>query len=124
MASAPIELLYNGVCPVCRAGACDLERRAAIVNAGLVLTDVAEDSAALARAGVTLDAVRLKLHAITPEGRVLAGMPAVALAWSVTPPFQLLGRLMRIAPFSWFGAGVYHIGAHLLWWWNRACRRW
>jgi predicted DCC family thiol-disulfide oxidoreductase YuxK len=124
MAAAPVEILYNGVCPVCRAGACDLERRAAIAKAGLVLTDVAQESAALARAGVTLDAVRLKLHAVTADGRVLRGMPAMALAWSATPPYRPLGRLMRIAPFSWIGAGLYHIAAHALWAWNRACGRW
>ena len=52
------------------------------------------------------------------------GMPAVALAWAVTPPYRPLGRLMQIAPFSWLGAGVYHVLAHILWTWNRANGRW
>src|SRR5262245_52314402 len=124
MAAAPVEILYNGVCPVCRAGACELERRAAIAKAGLVLIDVAQDGAALERAGVTLDAVRLKLHAVTADGRVWAGMPAMALAWSATLPYRTLGRLMRSPPFSWIGACVYHVAAHVLWAWNRACGRW
>src|SRR5690349_8714883 len=71
MAASMIEVLYNGVCPVCRAGACDLERRAHAAKAGVVFTDVAQDGEALDRAHVTLDDVRLKLHAITPDGRVL-----------------------------------------------------
>jgi predicted DCC family thiol-disulfide oxidoreductase YuxK len=124
MTSRVVEVLYNGVCPVCRAGACDLERRAAATKAGVIFTDVAQHSEALARAGVTLDAVRLKMHAIAPDGRVIAGMPAVAIAWAATPPFRPLGRLMQIAPFSWLGAGAYHITAHALWAWNRACGRW
>ena len=119
-----IEVLYNGVCPVCHAGACDLERRAAAARAGVIFTDVAAKPEALARAGVSLNDVRLKLHAITPHGRVLRGMPAVALAWAATPPFRPLGRAMRIAPLSWLGAGVYHLTAHALWFWNRACGRW
>lgn len=122
--SAPIEVLYNGVCPVCRAGACDLERRAAAARAGVVFTDVAARPEALASAGVTLDAVRLKLHVVTPEGRVLKGMPAVSLAWSATPPFRSLGRMTRIAPISWIAAAAYHGAAHALWAWNRACGRW
>lgn len=121
---APIEVLYNGVCPVCRAGACDLERRAQAARAGVIFTDVAQKPEALARAGVALEDVRLKMHAITPDGVVLGGMPAVALVWSATPPFRRLGRLTQAAPFSWIGAGLYHLTAHVLYAWNRACGRW
>lgn len=122
--SGPVEVLYNGVCPVCRAGACDLERRAIAARAGVVFTDVAANPAALARAGVSLDDVRLKLHAIDADGRVLRGMPAVALAWAATPPFRPLGRLSQIPPFSGIAAALYHLTAHVLWAWNRACGRW
>lgn len=122
--SASVEILYNGVCPICRAGACDLERRAAAARAGVTFTDVASSPDALVRAGVALDDVRLKLHAISADGRVLRGMPAVALAWAATPPFKLLGKLTQTPPFSWIGAGLYHIAAHTLWHWNRACGRW
>jgi predicted DCC family thiol-disulfide oxidoreductase YuxK len=110
-----VEVLYNSVCPVCHAGACDLERRRAVAKAGVTLTDVSQDGDALRRAGVTLDQVRLKMHAIDADGRVLAGMPAVALAWAVTPPYRPLGKIMQVAPFSWIGAGVYHVLAHVLW---------
>jgi predicted DCC family thiol-disulfide oxidoreductase YuxK len=119
-----VEILYNGVCPGCRAGACDIERRAAVSKAGIDLTDVSQHPEALARAGLTLDQVRLKMSAIDANGRVLRGMPAVALAWSVTPPYRPLGRIVQIAPFSWIGAGAYHVAAHVLWVWNRACGRW
>lgn len=124
MSGRPIEVLYNGVCPVCRAGACDLERRAVAAHAGVIFTDVAAKPEALERAGVTLDDVRLKLHAITPDGAVLRGMPAVSVAWAATPPFRPLGRLTRVPPFSWVAAALYHVTAHLLWMWNRACGRW
>jgi predicted DCC family thiol-disulfide oxidoreductase YuxK len=124
MADAPLEVLYNGRCPVCRAGACDIEKRAALSRANVVLTDVAVDPDALSRAGVTLEAVRLKMHAIAPDGRVLAGMPAVALTWATTPPYQWLGRLMQAAPFRWLGAVGYHVSAYVLYAWNKICRRW
>src|SRR5262245_3450261 len=119
-----VEILYNAVCPVCHAGACELEKRAALANAGLALTDVSQNADALRRAGVTLDQVRLKMHAIDENGRVLAGMPAVALAWAATPPYRLLGRVMQIPPFSWIGAAIYHLSDYVLWGWNRACGRW
>lgn len=119
-----VEILYNAVCPVCHAGACEIEKRAALAKANVVLTDVSQNAEALHRAGVTLDQVRLKMHAIDANGRVLAGMPAVAVAWAATPPYRPLGRLMQIAPFSWIGAGVYHVSAYVLWGWNRACGRW
>lgn len=119
-----VEILYNAVCPVCHAGACELEKSAALAKANVVLTDVSQDSDALRRAGVTLDQVRLKMHAIDADGRVLAGMPAIALAWAATPPYRPLGRIMQIAPFSWIGAVGYHLSAYVLWAWNRACGRW
>lgn len=124
MPTTPIEVLYNGVCRVCRAGACDLERKAAAARAGVIFTDIAANPESLRRAGVTLDAVRLKLHALTPDGRVLRGMPAVSLAWAATPPYRMLGRLTQTPPFSWIAAATYHVTAHLLWVWNRACGRW
>lgn len=121
---AVVEILYNGVCPVCRAGACDIERRAAVERAGIVLTDVSQNAEALARAGRTLDQVRLKMHAIAPDGRVLEGMPAIAIVWRALPSHHWLGALMQTAPFSWLGAVGYHLSAHALWTWNRACGRW
>jgi predicted DCC family thiol-disulfide oxidoreductase YuxK len=124
MSGRPVEVLYNGVCPICRAGACDLERRATAAGAGVSFTDVATCPDALGRAGVTLDEVRLKLHAILPDGRVLRGMPAVAVAWSVTPPYRLLGRIARLPVAAPVAAAVYHVVAHALWAWNRACGRW
>jgi len=119
-----VEILYNAVCPVCHAGACELEKRAALAKANVVLTDVSQNPDALRRAGVTLDQVRLKMHAIDANGRVLVGMPAVALAWAATPPYRPMGRLMQVLPFSWFGAVVYHLSAYVLLAWNRACGRW
>lgn len=124
MSAGVIEVLYNGRCPVCKAGACDIEKRAAVTRAGVVLTDVAAHPEALERAGVTLEAVRLKMHAIAPDARVLVGMPAVALAWAAIPPDPWFGRLMQCAPFRWIGAGLYHVTAHMLYAWNRLCRRW
>ncbi|MES1201561.1 MAG: DUF393 domain-containing protein [Pseudomonadota bacterium] len=124
MSARPIEVLYNAVCPVCHAGACDIERRAAVAKAGIVLTDVSSNAEALQRAHVTLDDVRLKMHAITPDGRVLAGMPAIAIVWAAIPPYRTLGRLMQVPPFTWIGAAIYHVSAHALWAWNRASGRW
>lgn len=121
---AVVEVLYNGVCPVCRAGACDIERRAAAAKAGVVLTDVSENPESLGRAGVTLNQVRLKMHAIAPDGRVLVGMPAIAVVWRSLPSHRWLGMLMQTPPFSWLGAAGYHVSAHVLWARNRACERW
>jgi predicted DCC family thiol-disulfide oxidoreductase YuxK len=124
MPAKPIEILYNGRCPVCRAGACDLERRAHAARAGVVFFDVTRHPEKLAQAGVTVDEVRRKMHAIDADGRVLRGMPAVSRAWAVTPPYRFLGAITRTAPFSWASAALYHLAAHLLYFWNRACKRW
>lgn len=119
-----LEVLYNGVCPVCRAGACDLERRAVAARAGVTFTDVAAHPEKLDAYGLTLDAVRLKMHARTSDGRVLVGMPAVALAWAATPPFRMLGRVAQWPGIRALFAASYHVTAHALYAWNRANGRW
>ena len=76
------------------------------------------------RAGVTLEAVRLKMHAIDADGRIYRGMPATALAWAALPPRPWVGRLMQRAPWRWIGGALYHVSAHVLYAWNRLNRRW
>jgi predicted DCC family thiol-disulfide oxidoreductase YuxK len=119
-----IEVLYNGVCPVCRAGACDLERRAAAARAGVRFTDVAAQPEKLAAYGLTLDAVRLKMHARLADGSIVIGGPAVALAWAATPPYRGLGRFVQLPVLRQIMAFGYHLTAHVLYAWNKACGRW
>jgi predicted DCC family thiol-disulfide oxidoreductase YuxK len=86
--------------------------------------DAAERPDVLDAHGLSLDAVRLKLHAVDACGTVWRGAPALALAWAATAPYRWLGRLAARPPFSWAAAAGYHLAAHALYAWNRLCGRW
>lgn len=93
-ATAPITVCYNGACPVCRAEI-DHYRGQADPASGLAWLDAAADPATTARHGLAGDAPFRRLHAVTADGRVLAGMEAFAAAWDRLPRYRWLARLVR-----------------------------
>lgn len=117
-------VLYNSVCPVCREGICMFERRTKSGPEGVRYYDVSAAPDAYANLGVTLEAVRRKLHAVTPEGDVIYGWPAVAALWSRTPGFKWLAIVGDLPVSNWFSRTIYHVTAQILWWWNRGSGRW
>lgn len=92
--TAPITVCYNGSCPVCRAEI-DHYRGQADPASGLAWLDAAADPAAAARHGLAGDDPFRRLHAVTADGRVLAGMEAFAAVWDRLPRYRWLARLVR-----------------------------
>ncbi len=121
-----LTVLYNGVCPVCRSGVCVFERRslAARNSAQVRYVDVAANPSALADHSLSLNAVRFKLHAVTADGAVLRGWPAISALWRATHGWGWLARLGDQPGLNLLARAAYHVTAQALWWWNRACKRW
>jgi predicted DCC family thiol-disulfide oxidoreductase YuxK len=117
-------VLYNSVCPVCREGICWAEKRTKNGREGVRYVDVSASPAAYEDRGVTLDDVRLKLHAITPDGAVLKGWPAVSALWRRTPGYGWLAKLGDAPGLNALFRALYHGVAHGLWRINRLAGRW
>ena len=114
------EILYNGQCPVCRAGAVHYQRSDADAFASCGWTDVTHSSEALARHGVTLNAVKYRIHAVDGNGRVLAGMPAVIAIWDRMPRNRWMATLARLPVLNTVATLGYEAAAAGLYVWNRA----
>lgn len=93
----PLTVFYNAACPICRREIDHYRRRAEARGLALTWTDVSADPAALARRGVAPEAQRRRLHALTADGEVVAGVDAFALIWRRLPGFGWLAALLRIA---------------------------
>jgi predicted DCC family thiol-disulfide oxidoreductase YuxK len=95
MPEAPATFFYNGACPFCRHGMKvytdgDDEGRTAWCDAA-----APAPPAALLAHGVSQAAAKRRLHAIDAQGRLHAGIDAVALLWETTPGQSGLARLAR-----------------------------
>ena len=80
LAPARLQLLYDGACPIC-----SLEmRRLSSLDGGrrLECLDIAAPGFDPARYGTTMPALMDRMHAIAPDGRLLAGMDAIRAAYS------------------------------------------
>lgn len=127
--STSIQIIYNSVCPVCREGICYFERKTppmheTSTSASIDYFDLSAEPNAFVGQGVTLDDVRLKLHAALPDGRIVRGWPAVSALWRVVPGYRWLATLGDLPVLNWGARALYHLAAHMLWHWNRISGRW
>ncbi len=101
-----------------------MEKRTRQNTAGVDYIDVSAAPDRFAEKGVTLDAVRFKLHALTPDGRILCGWPAISALWRRTPGLKWLaavGDFPLLRPLSGL---LYDLTARMLYAWNKAVGRW
>jgi predicted DCC family thiol-disulfide oxidoreductase YuxK len=91
---ADLTVCCNGACPVCRA---DVEhhRRLADAGARLGFLDAAADPASAARRGLVGEVPFRRLHVVSADGRVLAGVEASAAVWERLPRCRWLAGLAR-----------------------------
>ena len=89
--SHPLRLLYDGSCPFYRREVHRLRKRDR--HGHLVVEDVAAIGFDPARYGLSVEQVQGSLHAIRPDGTivarldaVLAAYEAIGVAWRVAPP--------------------------------------
>lgn len=118
-----VEVVYNGACPVCAAGAAWQQRRTPS-GAGVTWTDVTRDPTAATRFGIDIDEVRKRLHLFDGTGRLHRGWPAVALLMARTPGQQWLGRLLQSWGIRTLAHWAYETAAAVLYAWNRRQTSW
>ena len=101
--SKPIEVYYDGGCPVC-------SREIAVYRArpgaeGFRWTDVNAEAAALG-GDLTREAALARMHVRRADGTLLSGAAAFAEMWRHMPGLGWLGRLLSVQPF----AGLAEVG--------------
>lgn len=117
---------YNTRCPVCDAGiGYQRNRLRKAVRAGAVeFRDINLEPEALRHHGAGIEAVRRKLHATFPDGRLLVGGDVAVEIWRRTPGDLWLARLLGnpvMLPVTRF---FYDRLADVLYAWNRWKGHW
>ena len=100
-----LTVFYNGACPVCRAEISHYRKGS---SDGITWVDLAEQPDALADHGVDRDQALQRLHAQTPDGTVVAGVPAFLSLWAALPRYRWLGRVFGLPVIRPVAAFVYN----------------
>ena len=119
-----LEVIYNSVCPVCDAGICSFQKKIDPAHGGFVWLDINTAPDRLSDYGVSVDDVRLKLHAIDRDGKLRVGIEAVTAIFAETPGYKWMAYLVRLPLLKIVAAQLYNITAHLLYRWNKSKDRW
>lgn len=90
-----LTVCYNGGCPICRAEI-DHYRAQAGDRAALAFVDVAHAAGPPFPAGLAGEAGLRRLHALTAQGQLLAGVDAFIAIWERLPRYRWLARLVRL----------------------------
>ncbi len=72
--SAPLVMLYDGLCPICSREVRWIRRKARRRHADLAFRDITAPDFDPGKFGLTHADVRRRIHAITPEGNVIEGL--------------------------------------------------
>jgi predicted DCC family thiol-disulfide oxidoreductase YuxK len=95
---APIEVFFDGACPVCaREIAFYRDRPGA---EGLCWVDAAQAGPGALAPGLTREAALARLHVRRADGSLVSGAAAFAEIWRRVPGFRWLGRLLGVPPLG------------------------
>lgn len=96
---APLTVLYDGACPVCRREIGLYQR--AQTKAPVCFTDVSAIGQDLP-SGTTRSQLLQRFHVLSPEGRLLDGAAAFVALWERLPGWRWLARAARLPGAMWF----------------------
>ncbi|MEM7178310.1 MAG: DCC1-like thiol-disulfide oxidoreductase family protein [Pseudomonadota bacterium] len=115
------DIIYNGACPVCAAGIAALRAPGGQTHhdGETHYIDSAEHPEILARHGLSARDVQLRLHAMTPEGRLVRGIDAVAVTLCRNPRWAWAGHLVDLPVLRQIGWVAYELAALALFRWNK-----
>lgn len=105
LTQAPLVLVYDDSCPLCRAVADSIRRRDRDGRVELVPAGRAADL--LDRHGLAAEESRREVHLFLPDGRTLRGIDVVAPVVAALPRWSWLAPLLRVWPFSHLLVGAW-----------------
>lgn len=118
LAPRRLQLLYDGACPIC---SLEMRRLRSLDASGrLECLDITAQGFDPARYGTTRSALMRRMHALAPDGRLLAGMDAiraaysaVGLGWLLAPTRLPLVRRLADRAYLAFARNRYAISRRL-----------
>jgi predicted DCC family thiol-disulfide oxidoreductase YuxK len=120
----PLTLLFDGACPICRL---EMDRlQAADAQQRLAFVDISVPGFDASRWGASQEEMMQLIHAARPDGTLIIGVEALALAyeavgwgrWTLALRLPLLGRLGD-ALYAAFARNRYKVSALLAPWIRR-----
>ncbi|HKE97141.1 MAG TPA: TIGR01777 family oxidoreductase [Povalibacter sp.] len=122
-ARAPVEILYDTLCPICDAEMRSYRKAARRAGIRWRFADVATRSDLIGRYGLDVATARKRVYVLDDAGTMVSGMDAFALIWTRLPRWQLLGRAISLPGVRGVAAGFYDfVLAPIIWNWNRRRR--
>lgn len=110
----PLQVFYDGSCPVC---ASEVERYGRMDREGrLILVDISDPAFDPDSFGITLEEFMYQMHGIDRNGRVFRGVEAFWAIWQAFPSSTLLGlcgELISLPPVNQLARLGYRIFAGL-----------
>jgi predicted DCC family thiol-disulfide oxidoreductase YuxK len=119
-----LEVIYNSICPICDAGICRFQKKVNPDHGHYLWLDINSAPDRLAKYGIGVDDVRLKLHAIDRKGNLRVGMEAVTAIFAETPNYRWLAVLAELPLLKQIAARIYNVTAFFLYKWNTSKGRW
>ncbi|MEM1372334.1 MAG: DUF393 domain-containing protein [Pseudomonadota bacterium] len=100
--AAPVEVFFDGSCPLCRSEIAIYQRRASSQDVQFTDVSMAHAAGRDVAPGLDAETAMARFHVRDRDGRLLSGAVAFAALWRAVPGFKLLGRVAAL----W---GVRHI---------------
>jgi predicted DCC family thiol-disulfide oxidoreductase YuxK len=111
----PFKLFYDGQCPLCQREAATM-RRLDKGRGRLELVDYRQPGFDPGEYGLTLDQIDARIHAVTPDGRILTGMDVfrhayrrLGLGWLIAPTGWPLLRPIFDTLYRWFARNRHRL---------------
>lgn len=122
----PLIIWYNTLCPVCRLGINWQKQLLLPVDAhgDVIFRDINDDPQALLAFGADLDAIRKRLHATPPDGKLLVGIDVVIALMQKSPTLRWLAYLIALPGLRMLAGLAYDGFAEVLYAWNRRKGHW
>jgi uncharacterized protein (TIGR01777 family) len=121
--TAPMEIMYDPQCPLCET---EMNRyRADSQRCGKQwrFNDVADRPELMRRYGLDTTQARKRAYVLDDSGRMVSGLPAIALIWAALPYWRVLARVMRLPVVREASEAFYDfVLSPAIWRWNQRRR--
>lgn len=102
----PLEVFYDGSCPLCRSEIAFLEKRDKADQLAFRDISQAADGSEVAP-GLTRQTAMARMHVRLPSGQVRSGARAFLEMWGRIPMLRPFVRILRVPPLPWLMEGAY-----------------